>query len=64
MIDKLLADTALHTCDLSISNVLLEDTWMGLRDIQQTPKFSVSEQSYIYVLPIQNSTLIEFNSAT
>ena len=46
MIDKLLADTALHTCDLSISNVV-KDAWMGLRDIQQTPKFSVSEPSYM-----------------
>ena len=62
MIDKLLADTALHTCDF-ISKVL-KDTWMGLRDIQQTPNFSVSEPSYIYVLPILNSSLIEFNSAT
>ena len=63
MIDKLCADTALHKCDLSISKVL-KDTWMGLRDIQQTPNFSVSDPSYIYVLPILNSTLIEFNSAT
>ena len=63
MIDKLLADTALHTCDLSISKVL-KDTWMGLHDIQQTPNVSVSEPSYIYALPILNSTLIEFNSAT